>query len=220
MTDTEKVLTLNKKSKPVIAVDLDEVLGQFLLQLIRFHNDTYSSKYVLEDFCSYQFKDVWGGSEAETMDKVHAFFESEYFADLPLVPGAHQVLTEFVDLFTFAVVTSRQNIIEDMTRQWIDRHYPGIFSAILFGNHYGFTGTKRSKPDMCADIGAIMLIDDSLLYAKQCAEHGIKVLLFDWEGKYMWSKSPDPVHDNIKRIHTWDQVRRELDDLSRTLAVS
>ena len=45
--------------KPVIAVDLDEVLGQFVPAIVAFHNATYGSSYTAEDFFSYRFADVW-----------------------------------------------------------------------------------------------------------------------------------------------------------------
>lgn len=60
-------------------------------------------------------------------------------------------------------------MIEPITRRWIATHFPGIFSDIISGNHYGATGKKLSKPDMCTQIGAIMLIDDSIHYASEVA---------------------------------------------------
>mmetsp|Transcript_23730 Transcript_23730/g.40866 ORF Transcript_23730/g.40866 Transcript_23730/m.40866 type:complete len:244 (+) Transcript_23730:37-768(+) len=200
-------------TRPIVAVDLDEVLGQFVVSLTTFHNEKYGTELKLEHFHSYRFCEVWGGTDDETMNKVHDFFESSHFEDLPLVPGALQVLSELKDKVDFVVVTSRQHVIEERTREWLARHYPGIFRDVLFGNHYGFSGQKRSKPDMCAEVGATILIDDSLIYATQCAQHGIKVLLFDWEGRYMWSKSKDPEPDGVLRVHSWDDIRQQLGKL-------
>jgi hypothetical protein len=64
--------------------------------------------------------------------------------------------------YRFVVVTSRQSYMEAMTKAWLDRHYPGVFDDVLFGNHYGTTGAKMGKPEMCSSIGAVCLIDDSL----------------------------------------------------------
>ena len=56
-------------------------------------------------------------------------------------------------------------------------------------------------------LGAEILIDDNPRYAVECAEHGIHVLLFDWDLKYPWSKTPDgPTHPLITRVHNWDAV--------------
>ena len=48
--------------KQVIAVDIDEVLAQFMPTLARFHNDNYNTSLVIEDFQSYRFNEVWGGN--------------------------------------------------------------------------------------------------------------------------------------------------------------
>ena len=40
----------------------------------------------------------------------------------------------------------------------------------------------------CRTIGARLLIDDNPSYATECAAAGIHVLLYDWEGRYPWSK--------------------------------
>ena len=49
--------------------------------------------------------------------------------------------------------------------------FPGIFTGVLFGNHWGTEGAKESKPDMCKRIGAVTLIDDATKYVQDCAEH-------------------------------------------------
>jgi uncharacterized HAD superfamily protein len=118
-----------------------------------------------------------------------AFFESSWFlgddgAGLPIVAGAREVLHKYAHAIDFHIVTSRRHFLEEATRAWIDRHYPGLFSSILFGNHYASSGVKRSKPDMCKQLGAQLLIDDSLRYATQCSEAGIRTALF---GTHAWN---------------------------------
>lgn len=47
------------------------------------------------------------------------------------------------------VVTSRQHVIQDVTLEWIDRHYAGLFQEVYFGNHFALAGTSRKKSDIC-----------------------------------------------------------------------
>jgi 5'(3')-deoxyribonucleotidase len=75
-------------AKPILAVDVDEVLAQFVAGLAAFHNETYGTSLSVADFSSYRFKDVWGGTDAEATEKVHKFFESEHFLNLAPVPGS------------------------------------------------------------------------------------------------------------------------------------
>ena len=46
------------KKKPVLAVDIDEVLARFTPAVIQFHNDNYGSNLKLDDFHSYEFYQV------------------------------------------------------------------------------------------------------------------------------------------------------------------
>ena len=123
-------------------------------------------------------KQVWGGTRAEADDKMHDFFESPYFLDgLPVVEGAAEVLRKHSETLELHVVTSRTNVLTEHTVWWIDANYPGVFADLHFGNHYG-QGVARSKPDLCRAIDAVMMIDDNMHYATQCAEAGIRTCLF------------------------------------------
>jgi hypothetical protein len=67
----------------------------------------------------------------------------------------------------------------------------GHHAQVYFGNHFALEGASRSKSEICASIGAQVLIDDNVGYALDCAAAGISVLLYDWEGGYPWSKLPE-----------------------------
>ena len=47
------------------------------------------------------------------------------------------------------VVTSRQHVIQDVTLEWIDRHFPDVFHEVYFGNHFSLEGGSRKKSDIC-----------------------------------------------------------------------
>lgn len=60
---------------------------------------------------------------------------------------------------------------------------------------------------MCLDVGAHVLIDDNPGYAMDCAQAGINVLLYDWEGSYPWAKlPPGGGHPNIRVVHNWSEA--------------
>jgi hypothetical protein len=122
--------------KPTIAVDLDEVLGAFVEGLALFHNQRYGTKLSSADFRSYHFADVWGGTGEEATAKVLAFYESDLFRDLAPIASAAESLAALSAHFRFVVVTSRQHMIADKTRAWLQRHFPGVFADVVFGNHY------------------------------------------------------------------------------------
>ncbi len=51
--------------------------------------------------------------------------------------------------YDLVVVTSRQHAIQDLTLDWIDRNFPGIFQEVFFGNHWALEGVATKKSDIC-----------------------------------------------------------------------
>ena len=195
--------------KPTLACDIDEVIAYFIPRLTVFHNEEYGTDLHAESFCSYQFHDVWGGTVEDCNTKMELFYNSPHFIDgLAPVPAAFDHLEKLKEHFDLQVVTARQHKLEEITRAWVGKHYPGIFSEIHFGNHYSTEGVRRSKSEMCQSIGAVGLIDDSYSYAKECAQAGIPVVLF---GDYAWNRIGDVSALNaeqelVHRAHSWSEA--------------
>lgn len=96
--------------------------------------------------------------------------------------------------------------VEDVTRKWIESEFPGVFDAVHFGNHYGLSGKKTTKAEMCVRERAICLVDDHHHYARECAAITERVVLF---GDYPWNKgdpNDPPLPDNVVRAATWADV--------------
>lgn len=208
------------RGAPAVAVDVDEVLAGFVPALLRFHNERYGTSFEMSDVHSYHFSDVDGfGTEAEVAAKIQEFFASAHFADMPVVEGARAVLERHRADVNFYIVTSRQHSIERQTLAWLQRHYPGLFCGVLFGNHYGTSGAKRSKEDMCAEVGADMLVDDNIRYITGCAaaRPGMRCVLLDVGGAYAWSRGDGngdaSFPPNAVRVLGWAAVDRELERL-------
>ncbi|KAJ1441081.1 hypothetical protein B484DRAFT_356963 [Ochromonadaceae sp. CCMP2298] len=181
------------KRKRVLAVDVDEVLAFFIPALAEFHNEVFGDDLphplTAESFASYDFCKIWGGTMEDSYVKMDAFFASAHYKEqIKPIPGALEVLQMLQQDFELHVVTSRQHKIEESTLLWINTHYPDIFTKVHFGNHYTRDGKSRSKPEMCREIGAVLLIDDSLIYAAQCEKEGVPVILF---GQYAWNQVYD-----------------------------
>ncbi|GLJ09595.1 hypothetical protein SUGI_0112490 [Cryptomeria japonica] len=201
-----------QSGKLVVAVDIDEVLGSFLLALNTFIAERYSLNCTVAEYHIYNFDKVWKCSLSEASTRVHEFFKSGHFRKgIQPIPGAYQTLIQLAPLCHFSVVTSRQNIIREHTIEWIERHYPGLFREIHFGNHFAIDGVARSKSEICKSFGAQILIDDNPRYALDCAENGIEVLLFDYQNGYPWCKTDDiSLHPLIKKVHCWQEVQQHL----------
>ncbi len=190
---------------------VDEVLAGFLPALIRFHNLRFTTDLRPTDFFSYEFHHVWGGTYDECQAKMDLFFASAQFKhEVAPIAGAVEALRALKEKYALYIVTSRQLFLEEATREWINLYFPNIFTGIAFGNHYSNEGKKRSKLDMCREIGACLLIDDSAKYAKECAEGNLPVLLF---GDYAWNASlilPNNIPIRSTSDSNIEQVNQEI----------
>lgn len=204
-----------------IAVDVDEVIAQFVLALNNFCDEEHDMQYKVSDYSVYDFKTVWNCSQQESNELVHAFFESKHFHHgVPVIPGAEASLRRLGKSCDLMVVTSRQHVIQEPTLIWLDQNFPGVFPEVHFGNHFALEGTSRKKSEICREIKADVLIDDNPGYAMDCAEAGMQVLLFDWNLKYPWAKTEEcgPHHSNITRVSDWAAVEAMLSVFEQTLA--
>ncbi|XP_073110117.1 uncharacterized protein [Elaeis guineensis] len=200
---------LGKKNPP-------KVLGSFLSALNQFIADHYSSNHSLTEYYVYEFFKIWNCSRVEADIRVHEFFKTVYFKEgIHPIPGARHVLHKLSTFCNLSVVTSRQNAIKDDTLKWIEEHYPGLFQEIHFGNHFALDGQSRPKSEICKSLGAQVLIDDNPRYALECADVGIRVLLFDYENSYPWSKSDSAAsHPLVTKVHNWQEVENQLVSLA------
>eukprot|EP00877_Chromochloris_zofingiensis_P012253 jgi/Chrzof1/7281/Cz02g17200.t1 len=195
------------------------VLGRFVHALNQFCEEQYGMAYDVGDYWVYEFAKIWNCTQDRSNSIVHEFFNSSHFSQgIPVIPGAYDALNRLSRSgCELVVVTSRQHVIQDITLDWIDRHYPNLFEEVYFGNHFAMSGISRKKSDICRQIGADVLIDDNPTYAYDCAQHGINVLLYDWEGAYPWSKLPDGMdHPNIQVVRNWTEAEAALKAMMRT----
>ncbi|RDX66571.1 hypothetical protein CR513_54647, partial [Mucuna pruriens] len=198
--------------KLIVAVDVDEVLGNFVSALNEFTADRYSSNYSVSEYHVYEFFKIWNCSRDEANTRVHEFFETPFFkSGIQPIPGAQMALQKLSRFCNLSVVTSRQNAIKDHTIEWIEKHFSGLFQEIHFGNHFALDGVSRPKSEICRSLNAKVLIDDNPRYAVECAEAGIRVLLFDYENSYPWSKTESAdQHPLVTKVKNWEEVEQQL----------
>ena len=196
--------------KPILAIDIDETIAQLMPSLVNFHNEKYGEPhYHIDHFHTLAFHEVWGGTPEETTDKIEEYYLSHHFKGIEPIPDAKEYLIDLKNHFELHVVTARGHNVREETINWLNIHYNDIFEDFHFGNLYGLNGIKKKKSQLCQEINAIALVDDSFHYATDCAENGIPVVLF---GKYAWNKYQSYLdnhheeHDLIERAITWNDV--------------
>lgn len=186
----------------IIGVDVDEVLADFMKSFINFHNQKYKTSYKREDFYNYYFWEIMEIPLSEAVKRVYEFYNHETFGHVEPVFGsvkAIEILSKEHDLI---VVTSRPSKIKERTLNWLEKHFPGKFKKVVFGNHYAWEREKKKKSDICLEADVKLLIEDHLPCAKECAEKGIKVILISCP----WNQTSEDLHESIVRVKDWSEV--------------
>ena len=156
-----------------IGIDIDEILAASLDAMLDFHNGTYGTKLKQGDIFSYKLWEVWGGSEEEAAQKWHDFYETDHFAGVCPIAGAFAAMTVLKERgHELFAITARPHHIAKKTEDWLDEHFPAVFSGVRFANTYGLNGSKHKKSDLCIELGIATLVEDDPRHATDCASRG------------------------------------------------
>lgn len=188
-------------SKPVIAVDIDDVIFPFIPELIKHYNLRKGADLTLEDFKIYHFSQVWGNTEEEA-NAIVAEFLTQDLVHLQPLPGAQQAFDRLSRDFDIVLITARNGLFAPSTTQWLQAHFQGLFEDVIFAGNPHDTIEYREKGIICQEVGAAVLIDDSPGNLQSALDYGVDAVLF---GAHNWNK----VHtlpDHIVRCRTWKEV--------------
>lgn len=193
--------------KPIIAVDVDDVLSKTSWGFIEYSNKTWGHALTQDDY-DEDWAKVWGTSVKVARERADFIHENGIFGELSYFPEALTVLTKLKKRYTLVVATSRRATIESLSKQWLQQHYEGIFEGVFFSGIYdGKLGKHedhiaRTKNDLLLEIGADYLIDDQLKHCLAAGEHELEAILF---GDYKWNQSDNlPAH--VTRCVDWMSV--------------
>lgn len=149
-----------------------------------------------------------------TRTKVKEFYLSDQISQAKPLPGAREGVEALRALgYRLIIVTARNKDMHADSWAWVERWFPGCFDSMICTGQFVNAGkpaqngigamtsttmrheftTKLSKAEVCVDIGAKLLIDDSMENALACADYipldGVAkpppVLLF---GAYEWNR--------------------------------
>lgn len=190
-------------SKEVVATDIDEVLFPFVAEFSGWHNQEYGTELSLDDFTSYEFHEVLGTSIPETVHRVHSFLSVEHgHATVSPLEKSQEAIAALGERYRLAAVTARHPQFENPTLQYILQYYGDQIVDLTLVGHKETMDVVRTKAEVCSELGAVALIDDSVQHVTGCAEVGIEGLLF---GNYPWNQT-DELPASVVRYNDWDGV--------------
>ena len=199
-----------KKKRPVIAIDIDDVLANSAECLAEFSNCTWGTSLCADDY-DENFMKLFGVSEEEARCRVNVLHESGAFANYRHKDSATSALRVLKNDYRLIILTSRQEFIKDDTLAWLEKKFPGVFDEkdVYFAGIYDSNDgvlrmVNRTKGNIAKELGADFLIDDQPKHCAGASELGIKAILF---GDYSWNRA-EVLAIGVHRAKTWDDVLR------------
>jgi len=196
----------------VIAFDIDDVLAANAEGFAAFSNAQWGTSMTAADF-SEDWMSMWGVSAEEMQERSRIFHASDTVARYDAYQEALPILTTLSAKHDLRVVTSRQQSIREHTSNWIDRHFPGVFTDIHYSGIFdggSANAHKVTKVDMLRTISAEYLVDDQLKHCIAAAEAGISAVLF---GDYPWNQA-ETLPNGIVRCVNWKEVEEYFNEQS------
>lgn len=197
-------------NKRIIAIDIDDVLADNANGMVAFSNQRWGTNLTIEDYQEH-WSDMWQIDHEETEKRSDEFHNSGIIGKLPHSEEALPTLEGLRDDYKLIVVTSRRRSVESETRDWLARHYAGVFDDIYFAGIYDKRITSatftQTKGDIYRAINADYVVDDQLKHCLAAVKSGKQAILF---GDYPWNQIDD-MPKGIIRCRDWPAVREYLD---------
>lgn len=192
---------------PVIGIDLDDVLFDFIGHFFSWHNQRYGTNLTFQDMTRRKLWQVWGGTQTEAAERIPAFFREVDMLRLAPIAGAVEALQELRDRYRLAVISARDPAALAPTQQWLEHYFAGLFDQVELGLSNPLDQDRpMTKAEFCQLHGIGLLVDDQLSNAEACAQAGIRVLLY---GDLPWNQSAR-LPGGVERVPDWAAVRRAL----------
>ena len=120
-----------------ICVDMDEVIADTLSEHLRRYNQEFDESVTADDLAG---KGLWEITPLDRQQQQRAFLDAEdFFEDLPLMPGAQEVLKALTARFEIFIATQAMSVPNSLgpKYRWLQRHFPFIPPT-----NYVFCGNK------------------------------------------------------------------------------
>jgi len=191
-------------NKPAIAIDIDDVLAANAEGFVEFSNRRWGTTLTSEDYDEH-WAQVWRVNDEEAEERAQKYAASGTHRHFKKITGADKALMELAKGYKLVVVTSRRRAMEKDNQDWLDEHFPGVFTEVHYAGIWDKMQSGRiniTKAETVREIGADYLIDDQLKHCISAAEAGIKALLF---GDYSWNQTSS-LPEGVTRVKDWKAV--------------
>ncbi len=203
-------------SRPVIAVDIDDVLVQRVYPVMAFLNTRYGTSFDVADMRAESFfrfvcECFADRASAEGLSAlIGSYLSSDAYRAQQPIDGAQAALAQLSERYSVWALSTRPESQHPMTYDWLSEHFSGVFQSIALINEgrFGFNDTKGiSKVSFCVENDIGLLIDDRLAACREMSKESLSAVLF---GSYPWNRAAQ-LPDGVTRCGDWATVTEYFD---------
>ncbi|MEK7562004.1 MAG: hypothetical protein AAB541_04045 [Patescibacteria group bacterium] len=195
--------------KPIIAVDIDDVLAANAEGFVKFSNKRWGTNLTIDDYDEHWGK-VWQVDQQEWEKRNEDYVNLRVMRTYRHFDEAKPVLKKLNSRYKLVIVTSRRIQQKADTLDWIKRYFKDTFEEIYFSGIWDkiqHSANDVTKLDMIKQLKVNYLIDDQPKHCFAATEAGITALLF---GDYKWNHNIE-LKPRMIRAKNWQEVLEYFD---------
>lgn len=189
-----------------IAIDIDDTTLHFLEPFLGYYNNKNNTNFKKDQMNSYNFWELTGGTREDAIKYVDEFYNSPKFDNLPPIDDSIESIKLLSQNNEITFLTSRPLNMREKTESWLKSNFQDMDHKLILTNAFK-EKDPRSKAEICKKLGISIIIEDNISYALECAEHNMRVILFDQP----WNQNT--TRENITRVTSWLEAREIVNSL-------
>ncbi|KAG6602993.1 uncharacterized protein IUM83_06964 [Phytophthora cinnamomi] len=194
-----------------LAVDVDLALTDLLHCAAAWHEAEHGAQIDVDEIASPGWTSVWG-DDAES--KTHQFFESAHFEQLEAAAGALEALKPLRKHFSLLAITDRPRFVEKQTREWLDRHFSGVFDKLVFADEDSAEHLAARKKELYDDLKVKVAVGaDAAALADAAQDVGHVVVV----GSVPWTKQDSETRSGVVQVADWTAAPEVFEQLIKEL---
>ena len=189
-----------------IGIDFDDVITNFTDPLMDYHNKKYGTNATREQILEWNWGVYWGVEKEEADKRVNEFHQIHSPDNIIPMQDAISSLKKLMKNNKIFIITGRPIQFKSKTEEWLKHHIEEDIEIIFAGEWHKTQGA--SKAAICKKMNIPVLLEDAPTTAMDCADQGIKVILFNnpWNNKLK--------HENIIRVNNWKEAVKIIKSMS------
>lgn len=190
---------------PVLVVDFDDVLVEFCRGFYAWHNKVHGTRITYEGAWTFEIDKLLKIDPSLKNQRVMDFWLSPEHAKIEQCADAFAAMVTLREHYAIHMATARPQSIKQQTDYLIQRYYPDIFETVSYlGFYHDAPDKRRTKDQICDELGATAFIDDAFHNVTTCVKEGRTVIMPDRP----WNQGKE--HSKVLRTYGWSDILTAL----------